>query len=117
MSVIFAFNTPLTGITPNNMTSYTQITESEIVNKLLQAIKAGISIVRLVARKLFRAVTYCKRTLYSNYIRGIRKYESLLVFCFLKSGRILKGPYIFFQKNIQINYMTFKSINYVFKTI
>jgi hypothetical protein len=104
MSEKFALNTSLTGtISTKNVTSHIQVSESKIVVELRQAHKVGISIVHLVARKLFTAVPASIKTFWLM-IYGINKSASGLVIFDLVIDNI-------FQELLQISrYLVLKDI-------
>jgi uncharacterized protein (DUF849 family) len=76
-----------TGMVPTKQqTPHVPIDPSEIIDEVLEAYEAGISIVHLHARDQNGAPTY-RKEVYAEIIEGIRRHASDLIVCVSLSGR------------------------------
>ncbi|MGA2315956.1 MAG: 3-keto-5-aminohexanoate cleavage protein [Thermodesulfobacteriota bacterium] len=84
----FILNFTPTGMIPTKeMTQYVPISPDEIINDVLNVVDLGINMVHLHARDPATGGPTCKKEIYGEIIRGIRKKEKDLILCVSTSGR------------------------------
>jgi 3-keto-5-aminohexanoate cleavage enzyme len=85
----FILNFTPTGLIPTReMTPFVPVTPSEIVEQVLEVKDLGVSMVHLHAREPDGGEPTCKKEIYADIIRGIRKKDRDLILCVSTSGRI-----------------------------